>query len=175
MFAFTYIGVKVDNSINILTLMFAFTYHRMVLLVLAPGKSPKFVQLYIFSFLPWLIGDHWFSKVDSFGIYASFFLIKYSRDICDFLQHSHWHSCKLPFWYPFTFLCADILAQCSQPLRAAIFFLCFPFCLQLISGHLVCMSPSIHDLLSRCKHELVLGLLGELLLLLVMNIMPSFC
>jgi hypothetical protein len=58
MFAFTYIGVKADNSINIVTLMFAFTYHQMVLLVLAPGKSPKFVQLYIFSFLPWLIGDH---------------------------------------------------------------------------------------------------------------------
>jgi hypothetical protein len=32
MFAFTYIGVKVDNSIYLLTLIFAFTYHRMGLI-----------------------------------------------------------------------------------------------------------------------------------------------
>jgi hypothetical protein len=37
--------------------MFAFTYYQLGLMVLAPGKS-QFVQLYIFSFLPWLIGHH---------------------------------------------------------------------------------------------------------------------
>jgi hypothetical protein len=57
MFAFTSIVVKVDNGINILTLMFAFIFIEWVV-VLAPGKSPKFVQPYTIAFLPWLIGHH---------------------------------------------------------------------------------------------------------------------
>jgi hypothetical protein len=43
----------------------------MGLMVLAPGKSPKFVHLYVFVLLPWLIGHLWFYMVDFLGVYST--------------------------------------------------------------------------------------------------------